>query len=255
MSDSKLNQFVASGTTTERLAFTPSPPTPASGPDPGYTFWDTTLQALYVWNAGTSAWVAAGGGGSGTVTHTAGALTLNELVVGNGSADIKVVAATDGQVPIGKTSDGSVTLATLTQGAGMTVTNGAASITIAASTAERTRTIGITVDGGGSVPATGTYGFRSFTPAGTITAVRLFADQSGSAVMDIWKAPYASFPPTVANTITASDKPTLSTAQKYSDTTLTGWTTTVSAGDVFAFHVDSISTITRLSLELDIVVS
>ncbi len=67
----------------------------------------------------------------GSVTNT-GTLTANELVVGNGSADIKVVAATNGQIPIGKTSDGSVTLATITAGAGVSVTNGAASVTIAA---------------------------------------------------------------------------------------------------------------------------
>ncbi len=73
------------------------------------------------------------GTGTGTVTHTAGALTLNELVLGAGSADIKVVAATDGQVPIGKSSDGTVTLATITAGTGITITNGASSITIAAS--------------------------------------------------------------------------------------------------------------------------
>lgn len=38
------------------------------------------------------------GGGAGTVTHTAGALTANQLVVGNGSADVKVdpSAETDG---------------------------------------------------------------------------------------------------------------------------------------------------------------
>lgn len=70
--------------------------------------------------------------GSGTVTHT-GALTANQLVVGNGTDDIKVSAATNGQVPIGKTSDGSVTLATLSAGTGISITNGAASITIATS--------------------------------------------------------------------------------------------------------------------------
>lgn len=68
--------------------------------------------------------------GTGDVTHT-GTLTANELIVGNGGADIKAVAATDGQVPIGKTSDGSVTLATLTAGANVTITNGPGSITIA----------------------------------------------------------------------------------------------------------------------------
>lgn len=80
--------------------------------------------------AGSTVTIAATGGG-GTVTHTAGALTANELVVGNGSADLKTVAATDGQVPIGKSSDGSVTLATLTGTANeVIVTNGAASVTL-----------------------------------------------------------------------------------------------------------------------------
>lgn len=69
----------------------------------------------------------------GTVTHTAGPLIVNELVVGNGSADIQTVAATDGQIPIGKSSDGSVTLATLTAGSNITITNAGGSITIAAS--------------------------------------------------------------------------------------------------------------------------
>jgi hypothetical protein len=71
------------------------------------------------------------GTGSGTVTHT-GALTANELIVGNGGADLKAVAATDGQIPIGKTADGSVTLATITAGANVTITNAGASITIGA---------------------------------------------------------------------------------------------------------------------------
>ncbi len=70
---------------------------------------------------------------AGTVTHTAGALTLNQLVYGAGSADIKVTAATDGQVPIGTTSDGTAALSTLTAGTGVSITNAANSITISAS--------------------------------------------------------------------------------------------------------------------------
>ncbi len=90
MSDSTLNSFIGRGTTTQRLAFTPSVPTPASGPAQGYLFWDTTLQAEYAWDVLSTSWVAVSSGGSGTVTHTAGSLTSGQLVVGNGSADIKV---------------------------------------------------------------------------------------------------------------------------------------------------------------------
>ncbi len=63
MSDSTLNSFLASGTTTARNAFTPSPPTPAAGADLAYLWWDTTLNALYAWDG--AAWQATGGGGGG----------------------------------------------------------------------------------------------------------------------------------------------------------------------------------------------
>lgn len=122
------------------------------------------------------------------------------------------------------------------------------------STANRTRQIGITVDGGGAVLTTGVKGYRSFPVAGTITGVRLLADQTGSVVFDIWKDTYANYPPTVADTITAAAKPTISASNKSEDTTLTGWTTSVSAGDVFGFNIDSVSTITRVVLELTIVI-
>ena len=107
---------------------------------------------------------------------------------------------------------------------------------------------GITIDGGGSAITTGQKGFVRVPYACTIAEWTLLADQSGSAVVDIWKNTMANFPPTVADTITASAKPTLSSQQGASSTTLTGWTTAVSAGDVIGFNVDSASTITRLTL-------
>jgi len=120
--------------------------------------------------------------------------------------------------------------------------------------AQKIRQIGITVDGGGSAISTGVKGYKSFPVAGVIIGVRLLADQVGSAVVDIWKDTFANYPPTVADTITAAAKPTLSTNDASEDTTLSGWTTAVAAGDVFGFNVDSATTITRLTLELTIVV-
>jgi len=111
---------------------------------------------------------------------------------------------------------------------------------------------GVTVDGGGSVISTGVKGFIECPFAGEITEVVLLADQSGSMVVDIWKDTYANYPPTVADTITASAKPTLSAAISYKDSTLTGWTKTVAAGDILGFNVDSLSTITRFTLTLKI---
>jgi hypothetical protein len=90
--------------------------------------------------------------------------------------------------------------------------------------------------------------------AATITAARLFADQSGSIVVDIWKTTYSAYDPTThpatGDKITASAPPTISSAKKAQDTTLTGWTTAVSAGDFLAFNVNSCSSIQRVSVAL-----
>jgi len=69
MADLTLNRYIASGSTAARLAFTPSPATPGSGPAFGEVWWDTDLQALFAWNVGTAAWVAVAG--SGTVAASA----------------------------------------------------------------------------------------------------------------------------------------------------------------------------------------
>ena len=111
--------------------------------------------------------------------------------------------------------------------------------------------LGYAIDGGGAVIATGVAGSGVQAPfACTIDSVTLLADVSGSIVIDIWKDTYANYPPTVADSICASAKPTLSSAIKSEDTTLTGWTKTVAAGDVLYFNVDSCSTITKASLIL-----
>ena len=78
----------------------------------------------------------------------------------------------------------------------------------------------------------------------------MLADQSGSVVIDIWQQTYASYPPTVANTITASDKPTISTATKGQDLAPTGWDTTLDAGSSLRFNIDSVTSITAVTLTL-----
>ena len=106
------------------------------------------------------------------------------------------------------------------------------------------------IDGGGSAITTGQKGHIEIPFACTITGWTLVADQSGSIVVDVWKDTYANFPPTVADTITGSEKPTLSSVQKNQDLTLTTWTTAVSAGDILAFNVDSVATATRVTLSI-----
>ena len=109
-----------------------------------------------------------------------------------------------------------------------------------------------TIDGGAAVPTTGPYGDVIVPYDCTITSVTLMADQTGSAVIDVWKCAYASYPPTVANTITASDLPTLSSAKNSQDTTLTGWSLNLSAGDVVRFNLNSVSTLNRVVIVLGV---
>lgn len=111
------------------------------------------------------------------------------------------------------------------------------------------------IDGGGSTPSLGIKAYILIPFACTITSNTLLADQSGSIVVDIFKCTFTQFDagsthPVAGDKITASDPPTISSATKAQDTTLTGWTTTISANDVLAFNVNSVSTITRVTLTL-----
>jgi len=106
------------------------------------------------------------------------------------------------------------------------------------------------IDGGGSAITTEQKGHLEIPFACTITGWTILADQSGSIVVDVWKDTYANFPPTVADTITGTEKPTLASAQKNQDLTLTTWTTAVAAGDILAFNVNSVATVTRITLSI-----
>lgn len=118
------------------------------------------------------------------------------------------------------------------------------------STAVR-RQITLIIDGGTSVITTGYKTSVSIPITGVLKKWRILADVSGSIVIDVWKDVYASYPPTVADTITAAAKPTLSGALSAESSTLTGWTTTFSAGDVLGFNVDSVATVKKVSLVLE----
>jgi hypothetical protein len=110
--------------------------------------------------------------------------------------------------------------------------------------------IGIVIDGGSASPTTGSKGFVQSPYNGTITGWTLIGDASGSAQITVKKSTYSAFPTT--SSIVASAPPALSSAQKNTSTTLTGWTTTVATGDIFEFNLDSVTTCKRLILELNI---
>jgi hypothetical protein len=108
------------------------------------------------------------------------------------------------------------------------------------------------ISGGGSTVATGIAGDLTVPFGCAITEWTLLADQTGSIVVDIWKDTYANYPPTVADTITGSAKPTISAGVKGQSSTLTGWTTTITAGDTLRFNVDSATGMTRVTLSLKV---
>ncbi len=121
--------------------------------------------------------------------------------------------------------------------------------------AQRTRELVFIIDGGGSTITTGQKGHLRIPFACTITAAAIYANTSGSIVVDIWKDTQANFPPTDADSITSSAPVTLSSAQTATDSTLTGWTTSITAGDVLAYNVDSATTVQRVTVTLTVTVS
>jgi hypothetical protein len=102
------------------------------------------------------------------------------------------------------------------------------------------------IDGGGSVITTGNKGTVQIPFACTVNSWTVLADQSGSIVVDVKRATYANFPTTAS--IAGSEKPTLSAVQKNEDTTLSTWTTSIVAGDILEYVVDSITTCTRVTV-------
>lgn len=106
------------------------------------------------------------------------------------------------------------------------------------------------IDGGGAAIVAGGIAYARVPRTGTVTGWEVVADVAGSIVVDVWKDTYTNYPPTVADTIAGTEKPTLSAAQKAQDLALTTWTTAVTAGDYLAFKVDSAATVTWVAVTL-----
>lgn len=182
--------------------------------------------------------VANGGTGAGTLTQYG-------ILIGNGTSAVSATAAmSDGQLLVGQTS--SAPLPKTISGDVTFAASGAATI----ASNQKLKGITFIIDGGGSAITAGVKGDLMIPFGCTISQWTLLADQSGSIVVDVWKDTYANYPPTVADTITGSALPTISTSTKGQSSTLTGWTTAITAGDTLRFNVNSASTITRVTLTL-----
>lgn len=67
--------------------------------------------------------------------------------------------------------------------------------------------------------------------------------------VDLKKATYVNMPTTAS--IAGSAKPSLTAARKNTSTTLTGWTTSGTSGDVYEINVDANSAATSASLVIE----
>lgn len=148
---------------------------------------------------------------------------------------------------LGRSTAGVGATEQISVGSGLTLSAGTLSATSVLAA------IGYTIVNGDDVIATGVAGTGIQVPFNcTINSVTLLAAQTGSIVIDIWKDTYGNFPPTVADSICASAKPTITASNKSTDSTLTGWTKTITAGDILYFNVDSAATIRNVVLTLQV---
>jgi hypothetical protein len=125
-----------------------------------------------------------------------------------------------------------------------------------ATTSQGVQTINVALNNGSSVLAVGQYVDVVAEYAFTINQNTMLLDQSGSCQLDLRKCTYSAFDdsahPVSGDSICASAKPTVTTATKSQDTTLTGWTTSVSAGDIIRVYLVSATTATQVTLSLKV---
>jgi len=186
------------------------------------------------------------------VTGTAGSTGNLAEWDGNGDAVDSSLATAD--VVTGASSDTFTNKTLDADGSGNSLTNidednckdGSDLVTIG---------VGVVIDGGGEAISTGLYCWIQFPYNCTIKSVTLLGDQAGAIVVDIWKCSYADFDqsthPVDGDSITSASPPTISASGvKAEDSTLTSWTTAITAGDILAFNVDSCTTIERCTLTI-----
>ena len=144
-------------------------------------------------------------------------------------------------------------------GSGLTIVNNEMSISgvpnALLDNSVKKRSIQFVSDGGGSVLTTGVKSYVTVPYDCTVQSWTILAENSGSVVVDVWKDTYANYPPTVADTIAGTEKPTISSGIKNQDNSLITWTTALSQGDVLGFNIDSVTDITKISLSIDVEVT
>lgn len=136
-------------------------------------------------------------------------------------------------------------------GAGVTASDagGKTVVNIPAGSATQQHVISFVLDGGGSALTTGDLQvFPTAAYSCTINRTDVSSDASGSITVDIWKK--AGAIPAAADKISASAPVTLSSQQLNQSGSISGWTTAVTAGDVFGGTIASAATVKRVTVQV-----
>ena len=197
-----------------------------------------------------------------TITGSGAALTgfyLDEVTLQGGSGGVVLPAtlmnfkgtysATATYNPNDTVVSSNIAYVALVQNTNVSV--GTASTWVPLSSAGvKTRQFGTTFgDTGGSALASGSVVYFTVGYACTIAAWNISVD-AGTATIDVWKIATGTAIPTVTNTITASALPAISTGTSIHSTTLSGWTTSVTANDIFGIQMKTVATAKFLEFDI-----
>ena len=117
-----------------------------------------------------------------------------------------------------------------------------------ATTADLTRTINYIVDSGSITMIAGNKGSVTLDVSGILENIVILSDQQGDLVLDIKKSNYSTFP--TFSSIVGGTYVQMTNARKVRDDTLSGWVTTIVAGDILTFDVVAVNNINRFLISL-----
>jgi hypothetical protein len=212
---------LASGVTASSLT---SLGTIATGVWQGTAIGDTYISSASTWNAKESALTFSTG-----LTRTTNTITVN-------------------------TSQNITTLSGLTSNGFVVTSGGTGALSVDTTTylTAVTSQMGFSLDGGGSAVTAGpVVGSWTAPTDGTITGWSISAEGTApTCTIDVWKVADGTALPTVAGSIMGT-KPALSIGNHIRSATLTGWTTSFSAGDIFMFNVDATTNGTAITFIIE----
>lgn len=105
-------------------------------------------------------------------------------------------------------------------------------------------------DAGNSPVAAGKFEWYRVPFQGVLVGYMLTANVPTTCVLDVWKTVSSLFPPTIADTITASDKPSLANDIESIDNDISTWEVAVAKNDIIMAYVESNDVATKLNLSL-----